>query len=231
MSIHDYSAFEDLIPRLPDMVQGRFRRLINNKTYSTPEEPKDGPIFEYIIGINGKQIVTPLTIMIECASHLYFATHELGPFHTCFDLGRQMRARVNFFIANKEWDATRILDPMTEGPMDLEATAADLEVELNVASSEGGNAMQDSTMDEASDVAQTLTTTSKLCVALIPTAREFTFDPIATAGGGLIITGPSFIDAMAGHRGLSTSLSAASHLTSMDRALLTAKMAASQLSI
>ncbi|SAM85467.1 related to GYP1-GTPase activating protein [Ustilago bromivora] len=72
------------------------------------------------------------------------------------------------------------------------------------------------TTDEASDVAQTLTTTSKLGVAPTPTAREFTFDPIAAAGDGLIITGPSFVDATAGHRGLSTSSSAASPLTSVD---------------
>ncbi|SAM85680.1 uncharacterized protein UBRO_20924 [Ustilago bromivora] len=48
-----------------------------------------------------------------------------------------------------------------------------------------------------------------------PTAREFTFDPIATAGDDLIITGPSFVDVTTGHHGLST-LSAASCLTSVD---------------
>ena len=48
-----------------------------------------------------------------------------------------MRAHVNFFIANKDSDTTQILDLMIEGPMDLEA-------ELDVASSEGKNAMQDS---------------------------------------------------------------------------------------
>ncbi|SYW86187.1 uncharacterized protein UBRO2_05907 [Ustilago bromivora] len=63
--------------------------------------------------------------------------------------------------------------------------------------------MQYSKTDETSDVAQTLTRTSKLC-------RSHS-DP----GGGLIITGPSFINATAGHRGLSTS-SAASHPTSVD---------------
>ncbi|KAJ1021187.1 hypothetical protein NDA16_003973 [Ustilago loliicola] len=72
------------------------------------------------------------------------------------------------------------------------------------------------TTDEAPDAPQTLTTTSKLGVAPTPTAREFTFDPIAAAGDGLIITGPSFVDATAGNRELSTSSSAASHLTSTD---------------
>ncbi|KAJ1023785.1 hypothetical protein NDA18_004767 [Ustilago nuda] len=72
------------------------------------------------------------------------------------------------------------------------------------------------TTEEASDVAQTLTTTSKLGVVPTPTAREFTFDPIAAAGDGLIITGPSFVDATAGHRGIFTSSSAASHITSVD---------------
>ncbi|SAM58017.1 uncharacterized protein UBRO_20012 [Ustilago bromivora] len=66
------------------------------------EEPKDGPIFDYSSGINGKQVVMPLTILIKCASHLYFATHELGPFRNDFNLGKQMRARINFFIANED---------------------------------------------------------------------------------------------------------------------------------
>ena len=64
--------------------------------------------------------------------------------------------------------------------------------------------------------ARTLTTTSGLGVAPTPTAQDFTFDPIAAAGDGLIITGPSFVDATAGHRGLSASSSSASHLASAD---------------
>lgn len=31
-----------------------------------------------------------------------------------FDLGKQMRARVNFFVTNKDSDASRILDPKIE---------------------------------------------------------------------------------------------------------------------
>ncbi|SAM86434.1 related to GYP1-GTPase activating protein [Ustilago bromivora] len=191
MSNPDYSLYEyfvetieDLIPRFPDMVQGRFRRLINNKTYGTPNALKGGQLLEFAVNSDKNQIITPLSIMIECVGMLYYATHELGPFRNRLDLGRQMRAHVNFFIANKDSDTTQILDLMIEGPMDLEA-------ELDVASSEGGNAMQDSTTDEASSVAQMLTTTSKLSVAPTPTAREFTFDPIAAAGDGLVITGYS----------------------------------------
>ncbi|SOV09682.1 uncharacterized protein UDID_19286 [Ustilago sp. UG-2017a] len=58
--------------------------------------------------------------------------------------------------------------------------------------------------------------TSKLSVAPTPTAREFIFDLTAAAGDGLIITGPSFANAAAAHRGLPTSSSAASHLISVD---------------
>lgn len=57
MSNHYYSAYkdfvetiEDLVPCLPNMLQGCFCRVINNKAYSTPEEPKDGPVFEYTSG-------------------------------------------------------------------------------------------------------------------------------------------------------------------------------------
>ena len=58
--------------------------------------------------------------------------------------------------------------------------------------------------------------TSKLSVALTPTARELIFDLTAAAGDGLIITGLSFANAAAAHRGLPTSLSAASHLISVE---------------
>lgn len=64
--------------------------------------------------------------------------------------------------------------------------------------------------------AQPLATTSRLGVAPTPTAQEFTFDPIAAAGDGLIITGPSFVDATAANRAMSTSSSSASYLTSTD---------------
>lgn len=61
---------------------------------------------------------------------------------------------------------------------------------------------------------QPLTTTSGLGVAPTPSAQDFTFDPIAAAGDGLIITGPSFADAAAAKQGMSASSSSASHLAS-----------------
>ncbi|SAM83163.1 uncharacterized protein UBRO_20742 [Ustilago bromivora] len=89
--------------------------MINNKTYGMPEEPKDRPIFEYTSRTNSRQIVTHLTIMIECASHLYFTTHKLEPFCDHFDLGKQMRAHVNFFVKNQDSDTSQILDVKIEG--------------------------------------------------------------------------------------------------------------------
>ncbi len=68
--------------------------------------------------------------------------------------------------------------------------------------------------DQASDSAQPLATTSQLGVAPTPTAQEFTFDPIAAAGDGLIMTGPSFVEATGRNRGLSTASSFASQLGS-----------------
>ncbi|SPC63299.1 uncharacterized protein UHOD_12390 [Ustilago sp. UG-2017b] len=122
MSNHDYSVYEDfvqdvkdIIHCLPPKLQGRFHRMITNKAYGMLEELKDRPIFDYCNGTNSKQVVTPLTILIGCASHLYFATHKLSPFHNHFDLGKQMRARINFFITNEESDASQILDLKIEG--------------------------------------------------------------------------------------------------------------------
>ncbi|SYW86287.1 uncharacterized protein UBRO2_06007 [Ustilago bromivora] len=101
-----------------------------------------------------------------------------------------------------EVEAAALEEELNVESSEGENEASDLEEELDVASSEGGNVMQDSKTDEASDIAQTSTTMSKLGVAL--TAREFIFDPTAAAGDGLIITGPSFVDAAAAHRGLPT---------------------------
>lgn len=75
--------------------------------------------------------------------------------------------------------------------------------------------------DHSIDNAQPLTTTSRLGVAPTPTAQEFTFDPIAAAGDGLIMTGPSFVDATAGRRGMSTSSSFNSHPGSVDASFST----------
>ncbi|KAJ1018734.1 hypothetical protein NDA13_006421 [Ustilago tritici] len=139
------------------MVQNHYHRLINDNTYGTPKEPKVGLVFEYTRRTNVKQVVTPLTIMIKCVATLYYVMHDLGPFCSRFELKWQMRAHVTLSIANKKRDATHILHFMTEDPRYLEVTAAALEEELNAASSEGGNVMQDSRTDKASDVAQTLT--------------------------------------------------------------------------
>ncbi|CCF50242.1 hypothetical protein NDA11_006778 [Ustilago hordei] len=79
------------------------------------EELKDGLIFDYSSGINRKQVVMLLTILIQCASHLYFATQKLGPFCNHFDLGKQMRAHINFFITNEDSDTSQILDLKIEG--------------------------------------------------------------------------------------------------------------------
>ncbi|CCF50121.1 hypothetical protein NDA11_007004 [Ustilago hordei] len=117
MSNHNYSAYEDfvqdakeIIHCLPIKLQSQFCRMIKNNVYSTMEEPKDRQIFTYTSGTNRKQVVTLLTILIECASHLYFVTHELGPFHDHFNLGKQMRAHINFIIANQESNTSQILD-------------------------------------------------------------------------------------------------------------------------
>ncbi|CCF53413.1 hypothetical protein NDA10_004972 [Ustilago hordei] len=265
----DYSSYkhfiwviEELLPHLPDIVQNHYHQLINENTYGTPKEPKAGLIFKYTRKTNAKQVVTPLTIMIECVAALYHAMHVLGPFHSHFELEWQMRTCVTLFIGNEK-DATCILHFMTEDPrwFELEAAAlewefnvtsskggnviqdsmtdkaSDLEEELNTASSKGGNVVQDSMMDEASDLEEldmalseggnvmqiskmdeasdvALTTMSKLDVTL--TTREFIFNLTAAAGDGLIITGPSFVNAVAAHHGLHTSLSTVSHPTSID---------------
>ena len=73
MSNPDYSLYEyfvetieDLIPRFSDMVQGRFRRLINNKTYGTPNALKGGQLLDFAVNSDKNQIITPLSIVIEC---------------------------------------------------------------------------------------------------------------------------------------------------------------------
>ncbi|SPC68088.1 uncharacterized protein UHOD_12316 [Ustilago sp. UG-2017b] len=63
--------------------------------------------------------------MIECTSHLYFATHELGPFCNRFDLRKQMRACINFSITNKDSNTTQILDLKIEGNKPSASSNAD----------------------------------------------------------------------------------------------------------
>ncbi|SAM64022.1 uncharacterized protein UBRO_20433 [Ustilago bromivora] len=57
--------------------------------------------------------------MVECISGLYKATHGLGPFANQIELGKQMRTRANLFVANEQWDTSRILDIKIEGSTDL----------------------------------------------------------------------------------------------------------------
>ncbi|KAJ1023657.1 hypothetical protein NDA18_004643 [Ustilago nuda] len=111
-----------------------------------------------------------------------------------------------------EWDFNSTSSEGGNVVQDSTTDDASVLEELETASSKGGNVMQISKTDKASDVA--LTTTSKLDVTL--TAREFISDLTAAAGDGLIITDPSFVNAVAGHCGLPTSSSAVSHLTSID---------------
>ncbi|KAJ1599652.1 hypothetical protein NDA14_007575 [Ustilago hordei] len=128
---HNYSAYEDFIQDAEDIIhrlliklQSQFHRMIKNNVYGMMEEPKDRTIFAYSNRMNRKQVVTLLTILIKCASHLYFATHKLGPFHDHFDLRKQMRACINFLITNQDSDASCILD---------------LKIESNKASTSTGN--------------------------------------------------------------------------------------------
>ena len=118
----DYSEYddfvdivEDLLPRIPDMLIKRYRRSIQEETYGTPRNPKTGLVFTYAGGADHQQVVTPLTILIECVCRLYYAMHELGPFPTRAILAQQMRIRTNLFVANKGWDALHILDYKIEG--------------------------------------------------------------------------------------------------------------------
>ncbi|CCF51781.1 uncharacterized protein UHO2_00271 [Ustilago hordei] len=206
MSNPDYSSYEhfiwvieELLPRLPDIVQNHYHQLINDNTYGTPTEPKVGLVFEYIRRTNVKQVVTPLTILIECVATLFYAKHDLGPFHSHFKLEWQMRTFVTSFISN-ERDATCILHFMIEVPRWFEVEAGALEQEFNMVSTKGGNVMQDSKMVEASDVA------SSEGGNVVP----------AAAGDGLTITGLSFVNAAVAHSGPHTSSSTVFHLTSID---------------
>ncbi|TKY88286.1 hypothetical protein EX895_002638 [Sporisorium graminicola] len=76
--------------------------------------------------------------------------------------------------------------------------------------SASANRPSPATEDAAESVPQPLTTTS----GLGPTKHDFTFDPIAAAGDGLIMTGPSFADTASSNQGLSTSSSSACYLDS-----------------
>ncbi|SOV04270.1 uncharacterized protein UDID_17047 [Ustilago sp. UG-2017a] len=97
MSNPDYSNYNDFVetmqdrlPRLPKILQNRFNREIASETYGTPTAPKDGPLLKYTMEEGDEeQTISPLSIMIK----------------------------LNLFLANKEWDATCILDLKIEGPI------------------------------------------------------------------------------------------------------------------
>jgi hypothetical protein len=126
MSNPDYSNYndfietmQDLLPRLPKILQTRFNREIANETYGTPTAPKDGHLLQYTMEEgNEEQIFSPMSIMVKCIGNLYKAMHNLGPFASRIELGRAMRTRVNNFLANEEWDASQILDFKIEGPIE-----------------------------------------------------------------------------------------------------------------
>ncbi|UTT91014.1 hypothetical protein NDA17_001991 [Ustilago hordei] len=68
---------------------------MTDEVYGTPIAPKEGNLLEFAITGDNKQVISPLSIMIEA-----------------------MRTRVNNFLANKEWDANHILVFKIEGPFE-----------------------------------------------------------------------------------------------------------------
>ncbi|SAM85700.1 uncharacterized protein UBRO_21015 [Ustilago bromivora] len=84
------SLMEDFLPQLPKILQNRFNRVMANKLYSTPNAPKEGELLEFTVTGDRKQVISPLSIMVE----------------------------VNLFIINEEWNAAHILDLKIKGPMD-----------------------------------------------------------------------------------------------------------------
>ncbi|KAJ1039198.1 hypothetical protein NDA14_002826 [Ustilago hordei] len=92
-------VIQDLLPCLPKILQNQFNQEIANKTYGNPTAPKDGLLLKYAMEeSDGEQIISPLSILIECTSNLYKAMHSLSPFAT-----------------NEGWDANHILDLKIEG--------------------------------------------------------------------------------------------------------------------
>ena len=90
---------------------------MEKEAYGTPNA-KDSQLLKFTFNDDKEQIITHLTIMIKCVSILYQAMHNLGPFASRSELGKQMQARVNLFIANKEWNAACILNLKIKGSVD-----------------------------------------------------------------------------------------------------------------
>lgn len=112
------TLMEDLLPWLPKILQNCFNRMMVNEVYGTPNAQKEGELLDFAVTGDRKQVISPLSIMIECVSELYHGMHDLGLFASQVELGRQMQIKINLFIANKEWNADHILDLKIEGPMD-----------------------------------------------------------------------------------------------------------------
>ena len=113
------APIQNLLPRLPKILQAQFNQVMEDKVYGVPNAPKDSQLLKFALNDDKEQIITPLSIMIKCVSILYQAMYNLGPFASCTELGKQMRNSVNLFMANKEWDATHILNIKIEGPIDI----------------------------------------------------------------------------------------------------------------
>lgn len=88
MSNLDYLTYDnfidpmqDLLPQLPMIVQNQFNQIMINEVYGTPSAPKTGHLLKYAMDNNDEeQIISPLSIMIECVGTLYKAMYNLGPF-------------------------------------------------------------------------------------------------------------------------------------------------------
>ena len=88
MSNLDYLTYDnfidpmqDLLPQLPMIVQNQFNQIMINEVYGTPSAPKTGHLLKYAMDDNyEEQIISPLSIMIECVGTLYKAMYNLGPF-------------------------------------------------------------------------------------------------------------------------------------------------------
>ncbi|CCF51377.1 hypothetical protein NDA14_006584 [Ustilago hordei] len=74
------SLMEDLLPQLPKMLQNQFNHMIASEVYGTPNTPKEGSLLEFTVTSDNKQVISPLSIMIECVSELYYGMHDLGLF-------------------------------------------------------------------------------------------------------------------------------------------------------
>ncbi|CCF48193.1 uncharacterized protein UHOR_13022 [Ustilago hordei] len=92
--------------------------MIAGEVYGTPNTPKEGSLLKFAITGDNKQVISPLSIMIECVSELYYGMHDLGPFPSQIKLGKAMQTRVNNFLANKEWNTGHILAFKIEGPFE-----------------------------------------------------------------------------------------------------------------